>query len=189
MTRASPIGRRIHVIGNSGAGKSTLAARLARMLDAPFVELDALYWQPGWKPPDTAAFHAKLAEATCGDAWVVGGSYLPHSERVFWDRLETAIYLDMPLSTLLPRLVRRSWQRARSSELLWGTNVERFWPQMRVWNTDESLFGFAVKQQTPKRRDLVARMSDPRFAHVRFVRLCGPAEVDAFVDALEKTLA
>lgn len=42
------VGRRIHVIGNSCAGKSTLGQRLARALDVPFVELDALNWQPGW---------------------------------------------------------------------------------------------------------------------------------------------
>ena len=45
---ASPIGRRVHVIGNAAAGKSTLAKRLAAALDAEFVELDALNWLPGW---------------------------------------------------------------------------------------------------------------------------------------------
>ena len=43
----STIGTRIHVIGNSTSGKSTLAARLAEALDAKFVELDAINWQPG----------------------------------------------------------------------------------------------------------------------------------------------
>ena len=42
------IGTRIHVIGNSASGKSTLGARLAKALDAAFVELDAINWQPGW---------------------------------------------------------------------------------------------------------------------------------------------
>lgn len=45
---ASPIGRRVHVIGNSSSGKTTLAMRLARALDADFVELDALNWLPNW---------------------------------------------------------------------------------------------------------------------------------------------
>ena len=44
----SPVGTRIHVIGNSASGKSTLAARLASALDAPLVELDAINWRPGW---------------------------------------------------------------------------------------------------------------------------------------------
>jgi adenylate kinase family enzyme len=176
-------------MGNTGAGKSTLAARLARILDAPQVELDALYWQPGWTPPETAAFHAKLGEATRGEAWVVAGSFIQHCERVFWDRLETVIYLDVPLPALVARVVRRSWRRARDRELLWGTNVERFWPHLRVWRPEESLIGWAATQQTPKRRDLVRRMADPRWSHVRFVRLCGAAEVDAFVADLERALA
>ncbi|TVR63962.1 MAG: hypothetical protein EA426_00645 [Spirochaetaceae bacterium] len=42
------IGTRIHVTGNSCSGKSTLARRLADLLNAPCVELDALNWLPGW---------------------------------------------------------------------------------------------------------------------------------------------
>jgi shikimate kinase len=42
MAMTTSIGRRIHVIGNSCSGKSTLGARLAAILDLPFVELDAL---------------------------------------------------------------------------------------------------------------------------------------------------
>ena len=42
--------RRIVVIGNTCAGKSTLAAGLAKKLSVPFVDLDALYWEPNWRP-------------------------------------------------------------------------------------------------------------------------------------------
>jgi adenylate kinase family enzyme len=73
----SPIGRRIHVIGNSGSGKSTLGARLALVLEIPFVELDALNWEPGWiglNEADPAEFERRIREATSGEAWVVAGS-------------------------------------------------------------------------------------------------------------------
>ncbi|KAI9337703.1 hypothetical protein DFJ73DRAFT_590433 [Zopfochytrium polystomum] len=39
---------RIIVIGSTCAGKSTLAATLARRLRLTFIELDAIYWLPGW---------------------------------------------------------------------------------------------------------------------------------------------
>jgi len=39
--------RRLVVVGTTGAGKSTLAKRLSETLGLNFVELDALYWEPG----------------------------------------------------------------------------------------------------------------------------------------------
>jgi len=41
---------RVVVLGCSGSGKSTLAHALAQKLDAPWVQLDALYWGPNWQP-------------------------------------------------------------------------------------------------------------------------------------------
>lgn len=70
--------RRFHVIGNSGSGKSTLATRLAGMISAPVVELDALNWEPGWvglNETDPAEFERRIGAATAGDAWIVAGSY------------------------------------------------------------------------------------------------------------------
>ena len=43
----SSIGQRVHVLGNSSSGKSTVGLRLSRAPGVPFVELDALNWEPG----------------------------------------------------------------------------------------------------------------------------------------------
>ena len=185
--RTSPIGRRIHVLGNSGSGKSTLGRRLAEQLDVPFVELDALNWLPDWvglNETDPAELERRIGEATAGDAWVVAGSYTNVCQRVFWPRLETAVYIDLPVPQLLGRVLLRSWRRWRSRELLWGTNVERFWPQLRVWSRRDSLVWWIVTQQRRKRDRLVAASVDPRWSHVRFVRLTSSREVEAFVRGL-----
>ncbi len=182
------IGHRIHVIGSSCSGKSSLAERLARSLAVPLVELDALNWEPNWVGLSTAdpdEFERRLRAATAGDAWVVAGSYARFSERVFWPRLETVIWLDLPLPLLLVRALIRSWRRWRSRELLWGTNYERFWSQLMVWRKDESLLWWIATQHRRKRRAMIECMAKPEWAHIRFDRLVSTAEIERFVAALQ----
>jgi adenylate kinase family enzyme len=186
----SPIGRRIHVIGNSCSGKSTLGERLARVLEVPFVEIDALNWQPGWvglNATDPQELERRLNEAIAGDGWVVAGSYMGFSQRTFWPRLETVIWLDLPLPQLVSRVLRRSWRRWRSKELLWGTNYEQFWPQLAIWRKEESLLWWIVTQHKRKRSNMLACMTDPRWAHIRFMRLASHEEIETFASSIEET--
>ena len=188
---ASPIGRRIHVLGNAGSGKSTVGARLAAVLDAAFVELDALNWEPGWvavHDTDPQELDRRFRAATSGERWVVAGSYTSHSQRCFWERLETVVWLDLPMPLLLWRVLRRTWQRTRSRELLWGTNYERFWPQFMIWRQD-SLLTWLVTQHARRRRHMLTLQTDPRWSHIRFVRLTSAREVAAFISAVEGAVA
>lgn len=186
------IGRRVHVIGNSNSGKSTLAQRLARALDADFVELDALNWLPGWvglNETDPDELQRRIRDATRGDAWIVAGSYAGHCQRAFWPRLETIVWLDLPLRVLLARFFRRSWRRWRNREMLWGTNIERFWPQFALWRGSDSLLYWILFHHRRKRRDRLGNMQDPRWSHIRFVRLTSASEVDAFARTVEESAA
>ena len=45
--------RRVAVIGTSGAGKTTFARHVSERLGLDHVELDALFWLPGWIEPET----------------------------------------------------------------------------------------------------------------------------------------
>ncbi len=187
--RDLPVGRKIHVIGNSSSGKSTLAARLGRVMGAPVVELDALNWLPGWvglNATDPPELKRRIREATSGERWVVAGSYMDYCQRTFWPRLDAVIWLDLPMPLLVWRMLRRSWKRWRTGELLWGTNRETFWPQLAFWRKEDSLIWWIVTQHARKRRTMLACMTDPRWRHIRFVRLRTAAEVEAFAVALER---
>ena len=182
----------MHVIGNSNSGKSTLAERLAGVLEAGFVELDALNWLPGWvglNETDPEELERRFQQATRGDAWVVAGSYSAYSQRVFWPRLQTVIWLDLPLRVLLVRFFRRSWRRWRRRELLWGTNVERFWLHFALWRGSGSLLYWILFHHHRKRRDMLRWMGDPRWSHIRFVRLTSTSEVESFARAVEASAA
>lgn len=183
----SPIGQRIHVIGGTSSGKSTLATQLASVIGAPVVELDALNWLPNWvglNETDPEEFRRRIREATAGDAWIVAGSYSNFSEPGFWDRLDTVIWLDLPLPLTVRRVLTRSWRRWRTKELLWGTNYERFLPQLKFWSRD-SLVWWAVTSQRKRRVRMLSHMADPRWSHIRFIRLTSTREVEAFRRAVE----
>ena len=175
--------QRIQVMGTSGSGKSTVGLRLAEAFGAPHVELDAINWLPGWTERDHEGFRALVAEATAGDRRVVSGNYLSRMHDILWGRADTVIWLDLPLHLTIYRQLTRSWRRWRSNELLWGTNYERFFPQLKVWDPN-SLPGFAIRNRPKQRRMLIEAMADPRWAHIRFVRLTSQREIDRFVASL-----
>ncbi|MFA7297409.1 MAG: adenylate kinase [Dehalococcoidia bacterium] len=176
---------RIIVLGSSCSGKSTLAQRLADSLNAPFVELDAIHWRPGWTSTPDDEFRGLVEAATSGDTWVVAGNYRRITQPTIWPRTDLFVWLDLPLSTTLRRMVRRTWRRWRTRELLWGTNVEDPWQHLRLWEYDKNLFTYTVLYHRSRRAEYARAMADPRWAHARWVRLRSPAEIEAFARDFE----
>src|SRR5947209_14117981 len=99
--------QRIVVSGSTGAGKTTLARAIARRLDIPHVEMDALFWEADWTPAPDDVFFQRVRDATAGDAWVVDGNYT-RARHLLWPRADIVIWLDFPLWVIFPRLLRRT---------------------------------------------------------------------------------
>jgi adenylate kinase family enzyme len=185
------IGKRIQVMGNSCAGKSTLATELAELFGVTCIDLDALNWEPNWvsvAATNPTEFKRRLRQATAGEAWIVAGSYAKYSQDSFWERLDTVIWIDLPLWQLVGRVLKRSWQRWRSKELLWGTNYEKFWPQLMMWKKKESLLYWIVTQYRPKNRAMLSYMMQPQWRHIRFIRLTSSQEVKLFMQTLRQSV-
>lgn len=175
--------KRIQVMGSSGSGKSTVGLRLAEALGVPHVELDALFWQPSWVESEAEDFRTRVAAATEGERWVVSGNYTGRLNALLWQRAEMVIWLDLPQRITVSRMLIRSWRRWRTNELLWGTNRERFWPQLAFWDPT-SLLGYSLSAHPRMRQLMTDAMADPRWVHVRFVRLTSQREVDRFVASM-----
>jgi adenylate kinase family enzyme len=117
--------QRVAVRGGTGSGKSTFARELARRLDLPYVELDALHHDPGWREASAEVLRARV-EAALDDerGWIVDGNYDSKLGTLVLDRAELVVWLDLPLRVKLPRLLRRTVRRARTGEVLWNGNRE-----------------------------------------------------------------
>jgi adenylate kinase family enzyme len=176
-------GRRIIVTGNSSSGKTTLAERLARSLGLSFIELDALFWLPGWQETEDEAFRAKVREALAEapEGWVIAGNYRSRTRDITWPVADTVIWLDLPLRVTLTGILRRSWRRSRSKELLWGTNYERFWPQLKLWSEKDSLIRWTLGHHNAGREFNEARMAEDIGGPRRWYRLRSAREVEAFL--------
>ena len=59
----------------SGNGKTALGRELARRLDVPFVELDALVHGSGWVETPVGELRAKVEPIVASDEWVIDGGY------------------------------------------------------------------------------------------------------------------
>lgn len=116
-------GRRIWVVGAFGCGKSTLSRALARARRLPHVELDGVFWQPGWHPADPAQFLADVDRMTSGPRWIVDGQY-DQLRGLLLDRVDTIIVVDARRTTAQRRILHRSLARFRARERLWNGERE-----------------------------------------------------------------
>ncbi len=167
------MGRRILVWGNSCSGKSTLASLLSKYLDIPLIDLDALNWLPNWEGlnvSDPSRLEARMQQATSGEEWVVAGSYTAQSKKIIWPRVDTVIWLDLPRPVLVWRCLRRSWLRSRQQTLLWGTNQENFFDQLKVWRGEESLLWWVFTQHQRKRTQTLNYIADGTWQGVEVIR-------------------
>lgn len=162
--------RRLIVIGTSGSGKTTLAKALAALLDSPFVELDALHWDPHWTPAPPETFRARVAAATAGERWIVDGGYSAVRD-LLWPRADTLIWLDYPIRVNLWRLLLRARHRIVSREELWNGNRESF--RLNFLSRD-SLFIWVLKTHRRRRREYAQLLARPEYAALTVVRLRSP---------------
>lgn len=161
---------KIHIIGPSGSGKTTLARQLAHHFDYPHIELDSLYWGPNWTRSDDEAFCARTAERLQSPAWVVDGNY-SQVRSYIWARADLVLWLDYPMSIVVSRLGWRTLKNVLTQRPLCGTTNRENWGN--VLHRD-SLLVRTCRTFHSYRQDYATQVTQPPFAHLKFVRLPSP---------------
>ncbi len=176
--------QRAVVIGTTGTGKTTFAARLAQQLGYPHVELDALFWEPGWKPAPREAFRERVRAATVGECWIADGNYTGKVLDLLWGRADTIIWLDYSLLTIIWQLFKRTMRRVVTQEELWNSG-NRETLRAQFWSRD-SLFVWVLQTFGRHRREFPELFRRPEHAHLRIVQLREPGEGDRWLGAQSK---
>jgi adenylate kinase family enzyme len=171
--------RRVVVIGTTGSGKTTLAERLAAQTGLRVVELDALFWGRDWQPAPLELFRHRVERETRDDGWIVVGNYSQVRDLV-WPSADTLVWLDLPLSLVMWRLLRRTVLRVATKEELWGAgNRETF---RNSFLSRQSILLWALKTHR-RNRQRFAIECEFLAKQKRVVRLQNNREVERFVTA------
>jgi energy-coupling factor transporter ATP-binding protein EcfA2 len=171
---------KINVIGTSGSGKSTLARSIAQKLEIPCIELDALFWRPGWQETPDEAFFAQIEATLAGkQSWVIDGNYT-RTQALKWRNIDMIVWVDYSFPRTLYQAIKRAATRAWTQTELWpGTgNRESF---RRSFFSRDSIILWTLQNYAKNRRRYGALFADPNWQHIRFVRLRSPGQMQAFI--------
>src|SRR5687767_1968345 len=176
---------RINVVGTSGSGKTMLARELARLLNLPYVEMDALFWKPGWRESSNEEFFPKVQEAISGDRWVLDGNYT-RTLPIKWKRVQLVVWLDPSFIQTVLRVTARTIGRAFTREELWpGTGNRESLAE--AFLSRKSIIWWAVSTHAQNRRKYRALMAAPEHSHITFLRLRSRANASRFLQGLQPT--
>ncbi len=171
---------RIAVVGTTGSGKSTLAERLARKLDIPFVELDALFWEPNWHAVSFELFCERAEDALRANAWTTAGNY-SFAREIIWGRADTLIWLDYPLRIVMTRLFKRTLHRLVTRQELWNGNRDSW---RRQFLSRNSLFLYAYKTHERWRWTIPLALNYAEYEHLELIHFTHPKQADDWLAAL-----
>ena len=159
--------RRIVVIGESCSGKTTLARELARLLGQPHIEMDELFWGPGWKPKPKENFQAGVRRATDAQTWVADGNYSGMRPTV-WPRATLIVWMRPAVPVVLWRALKRSVQRAWTGEKLFAGNQETF---RQTFASRNSLLLWILRQHGRRSLDFEEQRSTRQWTGAPWVEI------------------
>ena len=168
---------RINVVGTSGSGKSTFAKSIAKKFNAPYVQLDEIFWKPNWKESCDEEFFSKVEEVVSTDRWILDGNYT-RTIPIKWNRVQTVVYLDLPFHVVLYRIIKRSLLRGIRKEELWHGNRETVWKHLF---TSDSMILWTIRNFQKNRKKYSELFAREEYSHIKFVRLRNKREVECFI--------
>jgi adenylate kinase family enzyme len=165
---------RVAVAAAPGAGKTTLVGRLAAVVGGEAVELDALAHGPDWTI--RAEFASDVSTFTARDRWVTEWQY-DDARTIIAERADTLVWLDLPTTLIMRRLLRRVVANRWRRTVLWAGNIEP--PLWTVFIEPNHMIRWGYRSIRLVRDQVYAAQSE--HPELRIVRLRSQADVDQFV--------
>ena len=171
---------KINVVGTTASGKSTFGRKLAKTINAPFVEMDTIFWGPNWREPSDTEFFKDLEEALSSSTWVLDGNYT-RTTHIKWREIDTVIWLDYKFPRTICQSLFRAIKRAYSKTELWPNtgNYETFG---KMFSRD-SIVWWCIKNYSKNREKYKGIMSNSKYSHIQFIHLRSPEEAEEYIQS------
>jgi energy-coupling factor transporter ATP-binding protein EcfA2 len=164
--------QRILILGRTGSGKTTLARELAAAVDVPHVELDALYFGPGFSTVPLPVLRDRTTAAIAGERWVTDGNKSAVRDLV-WPRADTVVWLDYPVAVSLWRLGKRAlWRTSVLTTEASQTGDKGGLPR-QMFSAAKGVLT-ALRSHRGQRRAYPKMFAEPQNQHLAVVRLRSP---------------
>ena len=171
---------RVIVVGTSCSGKTTLARRISEALDLPHIELDEMFWGPGWSERPTEEFREAVRGHVKLDRWVVDGNH-GRVRDILLSRATDAVWLNYSFPVVFWRGLCRTCRRVVFREELFGGNRETF---RHSFLSRGSILWWVILTYRGRRRVYRELFNAGVGAGVRLTELRRPREADDLLKSI-----
>jgi adenylate kinase family enzyme len=170
---------RINVIGTSGSGKTTFGRKLAKVIDHPFIEMDAVYWGPNWSMPPDKEFFQLLRKILLAEDWVLDGNYTRTLD-FKWDRVQAVVWLHFSFPRTVYQAIKRALTRLFDQEELWPGTGNR--ENVRMLFSRQSIVWYTISNYYRHTKRNSGYLEDERYNHIKFHHIRSPRQAELFLD-------
>lgn len=147
------------------------------------VDLDELYWNPGWIASDIDTFHQRIDKALPTDQWVVTGNYSAIRDLV-WSKADTFIWMDYSFIRTFLQLSHRTIKSLITGELKCNGNREKWHMQFL---SGRSIFLWLFKTYSKNKRQYNEIFENPSlWPNIKtYIHLTNPQITSQFIKQLD----
>lgn len=159
--------KRVMVVGGPGSGKSTLAVKLGKITGLPVSHMDHIHHLPGWVERPLKEKIPMALEIEAKGKWIFeGGLSATFANRA--SRADTVIWLDLPLSIRLARIVKRRFEFNKQSR----PDLPENCPE----HLNFEFTGFIIRTRNTHREKIAQTIADAPHLRVHHIRTAKGAD-------------